>query len=139
MKRAWYVDSSVLLAVLFRQPGALDPDSLEPAFTSVLARVECLRTLDRRHQQGRLSEREMIEGREHVYRVFRSVRLLGLDATVLERSAGPISVPLKTLDAIHLTTALLWREDVEAAVTFATHDKGLASAARAYGLEVVGS
>jgi uncharacterized protein len=137
--RSWYLDSSVLLTLIYRQPGALDPDSLAPAFTSVLTRVECLRSLDRRRLQGRISGQEMVEGREYVYRLFRAVRVLDLEDSIFERAAGPISVPLKTLDAIHLATALQWREDIGEEVTFATHDRGLAAAARAYGLVVVGA
>jgi hypothetical protein len=51
------------------------------------------------------------------------------------RSAGILG----TLDAIHLATALAWREaaGVEDLV-MATHDLALATAARASGLRVVG-
>lgn len=45
---------------------------------------------------------------------------------------------LGTLDAIHLATALLWRERESADILMATHDGALAVAARASGLRVVG-
>lgn len=45
---------------------------------------------------------------------------------------------LGTLDAIHLATALLWRDMVGAELTMATHDSALAIAAEAHGLPVVG-
>ena len=139
MNRAWYLDSSVLLSRLFRQAGALDPADLAPAFTSALTKVECFRSLDRNRLLGRVSDRESVEGRDYLYRMFRTVRLVGLESAVLDRAAAPISVPLKTLDAIHLTTALQWREDMEEDVTFATHDARLAAAARAHGFPVLGA
>ena len=40
----------------------------------------------------------------------RSLELVEIDAIVLERAAQPMPTELSTLDAIHLTTALLWKE-----------------------------
>ena len=66
-------------------------------------------------------------------RVLADVRLIAVTDTVLE-SAGRLPDPvLRTLDAIHLATALLIREDVEALVTY---DTRLVAAARAKGLTV---
>jgi hypothetical protein len=44
-------------------------------------------------------------------------------------------MPVKTLDAIHLATALLWAEHA-GEIVFLTHDRQLATAARACGLAV---
>lgn len=45
---------------------------------------------------------------------------------------------LGTLDAIHLATALLWREETRTDLVMATHDDALALGARAHGLTIVG-
>ncbi|MDQ3774603.1 MAG: hypothetical protein M3461_09650 [Pseudomonadota bacterium] len=45
---------------------------------------------------------------------------------------------LGTLDAIHLATALLWKEMTGLAIVMATHDGALALGAQAHGLPVVG-
>ena len=45
---------------------------------------------------------------------------------------------LGTLDAIHLATALLWRDQTQTQLVMATHDTALALAATAHGLQVVG-
>ena len=45
---------------------------------------------------------------------------------------------LGTLDAIHLATALLWKEMTRIDVVMATHDTALALGAQAHGLAVVG-
>ena len=49
----------------------------------------------------------------------------------------PRSAP-STLDAIHLATALLWRERTGVKLVIATHDSGLGLAARASGVRVIG-
>jgi hypothetical protein len=46
---------------------------------------------------------------------------------------------LGTLDAIHLATALLWRENTGSDLVMATHDGSLALAARAAGFRVIGA
>jgi hypothetical protein len=46
---------------------------------------------------------------------------------------------LGTLDAIHLASALLWREAAGAELVMATHDRALALGAQAYGLRVFGA
>jgi hypothetical protein len=48
-------------------------------------------------------------------------------------------LPLGTLDAIHLATALIWRDRVGPLSEMATHDTALGSAARAFGFDVRGA
>jgi hypothetical protein len=43
------------------------------------------------------------------------------------------------LDAIHLATALLWKEQARRDLWMATHDAALAVAAKATGLRVIGA
>lgn len=57
---------------------------------------------------------------------------------VLSRASQPLPTPLGTLDAIHLATAMLWRELATADLLFATHDAALGTAARASGFRVAG-
>jgi len=57
----------------------------------------------------------------------------------LTRAAQPLPVSRGTLDAIHLATALAWREMNATDLVLATHDARLSVAARALGLEIVGS
>jgi hypothetical protein len=57
---------------------------------------------------------------------------------VLSRAGEPLPTPLGTLDAIHLASALTWRERMGALPMMATHDAALGLAARAFGFEVRG-
>jgi predicted nucleic acid-binding protein len=134
-----YVDSSVLLRLVLGEPKALRPADLDPALTSALTEVECLRTLDRLLAQGRLSADHLATRRAAIFDLLVAVEIVDLAPPILRRAAEPFPTPLGTPDALHLATALLWRERHPRDHTpFATHDVELARAARACGLDVTG-
>jgi uncharacterized protein len=64
--------------------------------------------------------------------------LVPLEPRILERSSEAFPTALGTVDAIHLATALLVRAE-QPDLTFATHDRALATAARAVGFRVLGA
>jgi hypothetical protein len=67
-----------------------------------------------------------------------SLEIIEVDARILDRAAQPMPTELGTLDAIHLSTALLWKESMRSELTMATHDMALALGAQAHGLAVIG-
>jgi hypothetical protein len=67
-----------------------------------------------------------------------AVDLVLLRAPVLARAGDPLPTPLGTPDALHLATALVWRDRMHEVLTVATHDAALGLAARAHGLPVIG-
>ena len=87
---------------------------------------------------GIVETRRAVARREHdpaqLEIVLRSVEVIELDAAI-SRQAGTIGPSsLRTLDAIHLATAMQLGGDLGA---FVTYDDRLASAARSIGLPVV--
>ena len=133
-----YVDSSVLLRFVFGEPGRLHEwPKVTRALSSELIRVECLRTVDRARIQLGLDEGDVAEKRADVLGRLQAFDLVRIDARVLERAAEPFPTLVRSLDAIHLATAILARKDVPELV-FATHDGNLANAARAEGFSVLG-
>lgn len=134
-----YVDSSVLLRKVLRQPGSLrEWAAIRTGVASALAETECLRSLDRLRLRAGLSDKELARRREAVFRLVESLEVVEVTAPVLARAAQPLPTELGTLDAIHLATALLWREHSGGDIVMATHDIALGTAARACGLMVVG-
>ncbi len=134
-----YVDSSVLLRLILQQEGALEEwDTVERGVASALVEVECLRTLDRLRIGGQLEEVDLVQLRETVFRVTASLEVVEVSAPVLSRASQPLPTALGTLDAIHLVTALMWRDELETDLVMATHDQALALAARACGLLAIG-
>lgn len=76
--------------------------------------------------------------RATVLQLIASLELVEIDTVILDRAAQPMPTDLGTLDAIHLATALLWKEMSRADLVMATHDGALGLAAQAHGLPVVG-
>jgi predicted nucleic acid-binding protein len=135
-----YLDASVVLRLVLGEPHRLaEWDQVDTAVASALTEVECLRTLDRLGRMGRLSADELAERRGAVYRLLEAVEVVDVSRSVLRRASEPFPTPLGTLAAIHLSTALLWRDGTGARLTMATHDRALATAARAAGFSVAGA
>jgi len=135
-----YLDASVALRLVLGEPNRLaEWKRIESAVASALTEVECLRTLDRLARRGSLSEEEVAARRTAVYRLLESVEVVDVGRPVLRRASEPFPTPLGTLDAIHLSTAMAWRDTRNAELTMATHDQVLALASRAVGLQVIGA
>jgi predicted nucleic acid-binding protein len=134
-----YVDSSVLLRVALGQPNAL-PEwrDIERGVSSALVTTESLRTLDRVRLRVNLSDIEVARRRATILSLIDSLELVDIDSVVLERAAQPMPTELGSLDAIHLASALLWKDALGADPVMATHDKALVLAAYAHGLKVLG-
>ena len=135
-----YVDASALLRVVLRQPNAL-PEwaQIDRGVSSRLVATESLRTLDRLRLRAQISDAEVAVRRQTILAVIASLELIEVSATVLDRAAQPMPTELGTLDAIHLASALLWRETTAEDLIMATHDRALGLAALAHGLRVVGA
>lgn len=133
-----YLDSSVVLRIVLRQPDRLGRSDLPELVTSGLTEVECLRALDRIRVRG-LTDSERLAGlRDAVYRLLDETTVLEVTAAVLRRAGQPMPTILGSLDAIHLSSALLWAEHVGEDPVVVTHDRQLATAARASGLDTLG-
>ena len=134
-----YLDTSVLLRVLLGQPDRLaEWPEIERGVGSALVEVECLRVLDRLRLREDLSPEELAVRREAVFRLTAEMEIVEPTWPVLRRAGQPFPVPLGTLDALHLATALVWRDTRGEELTFGTHDRELALAARSCGLSVLG-
>jgi predicted nucleic acid-binding protein len=134
-----YVDSSVLLRVILGESERLVSwDRIDFAVSSGLIRVECLRTIDRARIQLRLTDDEASSRRADLLAAIDGISLIPITAPILDRAGEPFPTLIGTLDALHLASALLVREQYDG-LLFATHDHALAMAARAMGLPVQGA
>ena len=133
-----YVDSSVVLRIVLGQGARLASWPLiDRPIASELIRVECLRRIDRARISAQLPDAEVATRRAAILEVLRGFSLVPVTTAILERAAEPFPTALGSLDAIHLATALLVRDQVEG-LSVATHDAELGLAARAVGFEVEG-
>jgi predicted nucleic acid-binding protein len=135
-----YIDSSVLLRLALGQSNALPEwPAIERAVSSALIVTESLRTLDRVQLRVNLSDIEVAGRRSTLLALLDSLELVEIDSSVLDRAAQPMPTELGTLDAIHLASALLWKDLMGLDAIMATHDGSLGLAARAHGFKVLGA
>jgi predicted nucleic acid-binding protein len=134
-----YVDSSVILRFVLQQPDPLTTlRDCDDRVTSYLTEVECLRAIEGARLRHQLSIDESGERRQVAYKHLRRMRRLMPALSILRRAGEPYPLALKTLDAVHLATALMWRDRHAPDLVFATHDRQLGRAALALGFEVIG-
>ncbi len=135
-----YVDSSVLLRLALGQPNSL-PEwrQIDRGVSSALISTECLRTLDRLRIRAALSDTEIARRRATIISLINSLELIEIDSIVLDRAAQPMPTELGSLDAIHLASALLWKDAMGVDPIMVTHNGALGLAAQAHGLKVLGT
>lgn len=134
-----YLDSSVLLRIVFGEPGQLEEfHDVDEGVSSEILRVECLRTIDRMRLRIPLSDQEVVQRNEAVFEVIEHLQIVPLDSLVLQRASQPFPTMLGTLDAIHLVSAMLWQESEGRKLTLMTHDRELGMAARSLAIPVLG-
>jgi hypothetical protein len=132
-----YVDSSTLLRVVLKEPGAPSSWSrISMPISSELIRVECLRTVDRARLRLSLHDDEVARLRSELLEAIESFVLIELDGRVKSRASEPFPTLLGTLGAIHLASALLAREQFTD-LRFTTQDRELRIAARSVGFAVL--
>ena len=132
-----YLDSSVILRHIL-----LGETAIEHAFavgrvvSSELLEIECRRVLHRYRLNGDLDDDGLLEARERLDSVLAGVTLLALTERVKARAMDAFPVFVRTLDALHLASALVYAErsaDTESNETILlfSHDEAMNRCARA--------
>lgn len=123
-----YLDTSAFLKLLIPEPESPALRAFLAGWperiSSSLLRTEAVRALRRAGSTGKI-------GRAR--RLLRTVRLVRLEEGLLDRAAELEPARMRTLDAIHLSSALAVGSELGA---FVTYDESLGAAARASGLTV---
>jgi len=134
-----YLDSSAVIRALTGDGDPLQEwGRWDRAYSSELMAVEVRRTIDRLRLERALDDEEVADAHHELSTAVRAISLIEITPEVLRRASQPMPTVVKTLDAIHLASALLFAERTNTDVLFGTHDRSQAIAARALGFEVVG-
>jgi predicted nucleic acid-binding protein len=133
-----YVDSSIVLRHLLGQVKALRWADWQAAYSSEILGLEVRRVIDRLRLNATLDDNGIAYAQQALTRLERSIGQISLTRRVMRRAALPMPTSVKTLDAIHLASALLFQERIGDTLVFATHDVQQATGARALGFEVIG-
>jgi predicted nucleic acid-binding protein len=134
-----YLDTSVILSRFLGQPNMLSSwGGWERVYTSIITRVEYLRTVDRLRLQGSIDDEARVELNTRFESLWRAIFRVPLAESILTRAAQSFPTVIGTLDALHLASALAARSDAPGELTVLTHDQQFGRAASALGLRVVG-
>lgn len=125
--------------MLFGQRPALAAwGNWDAAWSSELLQVEARRTINRLRLAGALDDAGVADAVAELARIERTIGSVRLSRRILARAGQPMATAVRTLDALHLASALTVRERLDVELLFATHDARQATAARALGFTCVG-
>jgi len=134
-----YLDSSVVLRPLLGQTNPIaDWGTWEAAYASEMLGIECRRAIDRLRLEGEFDDKQVAHAGEQLSSIERAIDRVRISASIVREASRTMPTIVKTLDAIHLATAIVLRERRGIDLVFATHDDQQATAARALGFTTVG-
>lgn len=138
-----YVESSAVLAWLLDEASARDVlrwlAESEAVLTSDLTLIECDRALWRAVALDELTEAQAADRRMCLAQAAARWHVLRITAEVVERARQPFpGAPIRTLDAIHVASALLGRTAI-AGLKLLSLDERVRRTGKALGLEIVPS
>lgn len=134
-----YLDASALVKRYVAEPGTSEVAKAiagaEVVGTSIITRAEVAAALNRAVRVGTLTHEAAVSALQ----VFRSewpnwVRVQATEMLVARADALAWELGLPGYDALHLASALLWKDGMDEKVTMATFDRQLWEAARQRGL-----
>jgi hypothetical protein len=135
-----YLDSSVVLRPLLDQPRKLQSwGQWKIAYSSELLGIECRRAIDRLRLEGLYDDKQVAQAMEQLAKIEKTIKRIPLTRSIIQASSQTMPTIVKTLDAIHLVSAIAIRERRGVELVFATHDSQQATAARALGFACVES
>ena len=122
-----YIDASALVKLVVDEPESVEMQRWyvegERVLTSLVGVIETRRAVARRAHD-----------RAHLEHVIGAIEAVEITVEIALRAASIAPALIRTLDAIHLATALSLQPGLDG---FVTYDDRLATAARALGLPVV--
>jgi predicted nucleic acid-binding protein len=134
-----YLDSSLLLRILFKETGAFkELDRFKEVVSSRLLRTECMRVIYRVLADKTITEEFAGAVQQRLRFALKGVSLYSLSDRIWSTAEGSFPSIIGTLDALHLATAVELRESRHHDLVILTHDIQLGKGAASLGFEVLG-
>ncbi len=130
-----FFDSSGYAKRFIQEPGSQRVDAICKEATalglSILCVPEIISALCRRRRESRLTKLQYKEVKQTLFQEARDVFLINITSDVIRKAIDILEKhPLKTLDGLHISCALVWEAEL-----FASADKKQVAAARHLGLK----
>jgi predicted nucleic acid-binding protein len=128
-----YFDSSVILRYAVGHERAIKDLSAyaSKAVTSAITVVECLRVLDRWRITSEVGDHKLIAARSLCLQILNGLRIIAIDDQVIALASQTFPIAMKSLDAIHLSSVIHFRNQGGPRPVLLTHDERLQMAALA--------
>ena len=139
-----YLDASALVKRYVDEPGtAIVAEAIAQASlvgTSVISRAEAAAALAKAARLGVIEQNAARAALDAMRREWiRLVRIQATELLIARAETVAWNAALRGYDAVHLASALWWRESMRAPFALATFDKQLWYAAQALGIEMIPS
>ncbi|HOO70663.1 MAG TPA: hypothetical protein PK926_02800 [Spirochaetota bacterium] len=136
-----YIDSSVVLRNILGSDGAYnDFSQFKKVGSSEILSIECNRVLDRYRLEKILSDEQISKAKFELNQTIEGLYFIEISEKIKQRAASAFPTIIGTLDAIHLSSAILWRETEKTEKMFiATHDKQMTACAIALNFTIIGN
>lgn len=138
-----YIDSSFILSILFEQNAWRDAVKLwkksSVRLSSLVCEAECIINLRKVGEQNKAAvDDEWVLHKENELRyLLKEINTMRFDATVLQNIQANQSLRrLRTLDAIHLATALEFQKYSDEIISLFTFDKNMSKEGESLGFQI---
>jgi predicted nucleic acid-binding protein len=133
----YYLDTSAFLEWLLKKNADKNRPVGEQIITSDLLRVESHRTFHRLRLENKLNDVEFARFEKKCQEFWDTVNVIFPDERIMEIASRSFPTIVGTLNAIHLSTAIVYQEKKKEKIIFITEDKQFGITAEACGFEVV--
>lgn len=135
----YYVDTSTYLKLYFQEKDSRQAIRFlqnKALLSSALLRVECFSALSRKRTSGKLSEGAFASLSKQIKIALEYLETMNLADEILERAEQlSLDYSARAPDAIHVASALIFREKSNMSIMFITSDKKQKSVADCQGLK----
>jgi len=133
-----YVDSSVVLRYVLTSDRQFERvrEFDKPGSSELLA-IECHRVLQRYRLEGAITDEQLQEATSYFSELYGGITSFEMTPSVKRRASQAFPTVIGTLDALHLSTAILWAELDSEALVILTADAQLKTCAQAVGLHAI--
>jgi len=133
-----FIDASAAIRWILRATNAFQAfGSWEKVGASFLFETECRRAFYRMLHDRKLNQEQYLKAVEQLEDILAATEIIPLHSMILSRANSEFVYPIKTLDAIHLSSAWLWQQNIAESITLVSHDDRMNLIARSIGLKIL--
>jgi predicted nucleic acid-binding protein len=142
MAQTWaYFDTSTYLKNFVKESGSAQARKLikkHRILSSAIVSVECFSALNRKKHAGELKSREFDTLTHKIRESLSHIEIIRLTDEIIARAEQIVaSSPVRSLDALHIASALIFQQAVQISLLFVTSDIRQLEAAHAHGFATV--